>query len=129
METSSRNSEVIHAGIYYPQGSFKARLCVSGKAALYDYCRERDIAHRRTGKLIVAAKDSEREILDRYLLAAERNGVCDLRPLSAADMRVLEPEVACAAALLSPSTGIIDSHALMFHFLTDLENNGGVLVL
>ncbi|MBI2314167.1 MAG: NAD(P)/FAD-dependent oxidoreductase [Betaproteobacteria bacterium] len=128
METSSRNSEVIHAGIYYPAGGLKARLCVAGKEMLYAYCAERGIAHRRLGKLIVATGDEELPILARYRASAAANGVHDLQPLSDEDAQQLEPEVRCAGALLSPSTGIIDSHALMLALQGDAEREGASVV-
>src|SRR5580765_3608830 len=113
--TSSRNSEVIHAGIYYPAGSLKARLCVAGRRALYDYCAERGVAHRRTGKLIVATTEAEVPGLEAYAAKGAANGVDDLRVLDAAEARALETrvELHCTRALLSPSTGIVDSHGLM----------------
>jgi L-2-hydroxyglutarate oxidase LhgO len=125
--TSSRNSEVIHAGIYYAPGSLKARLCVSGREQLYRYCRERDVAHRNCGKLIVATDEAETGALGKYVETARRNGVANLRPLAPAEVAELEPEVRCAAALWSPSTGIVDSHEFMQALLADLEGMGGVL--
>lgn len=127
--TSSRNSEVIHAGIYYPAGSLKARLCVSGKQALYRYCVERGVAHRQTGKIIVAVTDDEISTLQQYEIQARANGVTDLRWLEAAELRDLEPEVAAVRGLLSPSTGIIDSHELMIALQGDIEANGGSIVV
>src|SRR3984885_13519528 len=111
--TSSRNSEVIHAGIYYRAGSLMARMCVSGKQALYRYCRDQGIAHRNCGKLIVATTPKESEKLQSIRAHAEANGVADLQVLTGEAARVLEPALHCEAALLSPSTGIIDSHAYM----------------
>ncbi|MPM42226.1 L-2-hydroxyglutarate oxidase LhgO [bioreactor metagenome] len=128
-ETSSRNSEVIHAGIYYPQGSLKARLCVEGKRLLYAYCEERGIAHQRCGKLIVATSESQRAQLDSITQHASANGVDDLQLLSGDEARALEPALHCVAALLSPSTGIVDSHGLMLSLLGDVENHGGALAL
>ena len=128
-ETSSRNSEVIHAGIYYPQGSLKARLCVQGKAMLYDYCGARGVPYRRCGKLIVATAPEQLAQLDGIKQRAAINGVDDLQWLSRDEARALEPELECVAALLSPSTGIVDSHALMLTLLGDLENAGGLLAL
>ncbi len=128
-ETSSRNSEVIHAGIYYPAGSLKARLCVEGKARLYAYCGERGIAHRRCGKLIVATSASQRDALPAIRERARANGVEDLRLLSREEARALEPALECLAALESPSTGIIDSHALMLSLQGDLEHEGGLVAL
>lgn len=126
---SSRNSEVIHAGIYYPAGSLKARLCVHGRALLYRYCQERAVAHRRCGKLIVASRDAELPHLDRIAAHARANGADDLQRLDAASALALEPALACAGALLSPSTGIVDSHALMTSLLGDAENAGALLAL
>jgi L-2-hydroxyglutarate oxidase LhgO len=122
--TSSRNSEVIHAGIYYPAGSLMARMCVSGKQALYAYCREHGIPHRNCGKLIVATSPTESARLQTIKAHAEANGVCDLQPLSAEAARALEPALSCDAALLSPSTGIIDSHAYMLALRGDAEAAG-----
>lgn len=126
-ETSSRNSEVIHAGIYYAEGSLKARLCVAGRDRLYRFCAERGIAHARCGKLIVAAAETEEPELARIAAAAASNGVGDLRRLNAAALRGLEPELRGTAALLSPSTGIVDSHALMLACQGDLEDRGGMI--
>ena len=127
--TSSRNSEVIHAGIYYPAGSLKARLCVQGKAMLYAYCAERGVAHQRLGKLIVATSPEQVAQLAGIQAKAVANGVQDLRQISASEARALEPALRCDAALLSPSTGIVDSHGLMLALLGDMENAGGLLAL
>jgi L-2-hydroxyglutarate oxidase LhgO len=127
--TSARNSEVIHAGIYYPKGSLKAELCVEGRERLYAFCAERGVPHRRCGKLIVAADESQFADLDKVEQAALGNGVDDLIRLTGEEARALEPEVACAAALLSPSTGIVDSHAYMLALLGEAEANGAMLVL
>jgi len=121
-ETSSRNSEVIHAGIYYPAGSLMARHCVAGKQALYAYCRERGVPNANCGKLIVATDAPEAERLESIRLRAAANGVDDLRHLSAAEARSLEPALDCTAALLSPSTGILDSHAFMLALQGDAEH-------
>ena len=126
---SSRNSEVIHAGIYYPAGSLKARLCVAGNRALYDYCAAHGVAHRRCGKLIVATDGDQVEDLQRLRARAEANGVLDLRWLSAEAAEELEPKLHCQAALLSPSTGIIDSHGLMRALCLEAESHGASLVL
>ena len=126
--TSSRNSEVIHAGIYYPEGSLKARLCVAGRDRLYAYCEERGVPHRRTGKIIFAAEPEENGQLDTIMARAQANGVTDLRPLSPAEVAELEPDLRCAAALLSPSTGIIDAHGLMLALQGELEDRGGQVV-
>jgi L-2-hydroxyglutarate oxidase LhgO len=128
-ETSSRNSEVIHAGIYYPKGSLKARFCVLGKEMLYAYCAARGVPHRRLGKLIVACKDEELAVIDGVKAKAAANGVGDLVRLDGAEARALEPALACVGACLSPSTGIIDSHALMLAYQADLEAAGGIVVL
>lgn len=112
-ETSSRNSEVIHAGIYYPPGSLMARLCVPGRRMLYAYCEAHGVRVRRCGKLIVATAPAEEARLGGILARAESNGVEDIQPLSAAAAMALEPELRCTAALLSPSTGILDAHGYM----------------
>ena len=127
--TSSRNSEVIHAGIYYPQGSLKARLCVEGKRLLYDYAGQRGLPHRRCGKLIVATTHAQVEQLGAIAAKASANGVDDLVLLTREQARALEPQLECVAALHSPSTGIVDSHALMLSLQGDLEHAGGVLAL
>ena len=127
--TSSRNSEVIHAGIYYPQGSLKARLCVEGKQALYDYAAERGLPHQRCGKLIVATSPEQVGQLEVIRAKAAANGVDDLVLLTAQQAIAMEPQLHCVAALHSPSTGIVDSHALMLSLLGDLENAGGMLAL
>lgn len=126
---SSRNSEVIHAGIYYPAGSLKARLCVEGKEMLYAYCAARGVAHRRLGKLIVASDEAEVPVLDEIRAKAAANGVDDMEMLSGAAARSLEPALRVAGALLSPSTGIVDSHALMLALQGDIENAGGGVVV
>lgn len=128
-EISSRNSEVIHAGIYYPSGSLKARLCVAGKEKLYAYCGERGIAHRRCGKLIVATTAGQRDALASIRERARTNGVDALRLIGRDEARSLEPELECLAALESPSTGIIDSHGLMLSLQGDLEHRGGLVAL
>ena len=127
-EISSRNSEVIHAGIYYPTGSLKARLCVRGKALLYAYCAQRHVAHRRCGKLIVAVNDDQVEQLQGYKAQAAANAVTDLEWVSASELKRLEPAVAGHRALWSPSTGIIDSHGYMLALQGDLEAAGGTVV-
>jgi L-2-hydroxyglutarate oxidase LhgO len=127
--TSSRNSEVIHAGIYYPTGSLKATLCVQGRAQLYAYCQEHGVPHQRLGKVIVATTEAERPTLAKYLHAARANGVLDLEELDQARLRELEPQVRCVCGLLSPSTGIIDTHAFMLSLQGDLEANNGFLAL
>ncbi|MFM1988530.1 MAG: hypothetical protein RJA99_1487 [Pseudomonadota bacterium] len=127
-QTSSRNSEVIHAGIYYPQGSLKARLCVRGKRMLYAYCAARGVAHRRLGKVLVAAEASEIPVLEGYARKAAANGV-PLEPLSAADVARLEPAVRAVAGLWSETTGIVDSHGLMLALVGDAEASGATLAL
>ncbi len=127
--TSSRNSEVIHAGIYYPRDSLKARLCVAGRQALYHFCRDRGVPHKRLGKLIVAGHEDEFQGLERLRQSALGNGVDDLVFLPADEARALEPELACAGALLSPSTGIIDAHALMLALQAEAEAGGAVIAL
>lgn len=128
-ETSSRNSEVIHAGIYYPVGSLKARLCVAGRQLLYRYCEAKGIRHRRIGKLIVASSDAEIPILEKYLAQARANGVDDLAWVEHSEASELEPHVRCVRALHSPSTGIIDSHEYLLALQGDLEAMGGQVVL
>jgi L-2-hydroxyglutarate oxidase LhgO len=130
--TSSRNSEVIHAGIYYPQGSLKAKLCVAGRKWLYAYCQERHIPHKQCGKLIVATSASQVAQLASIQAKADANGVLgvdQLSLLSATQAQAMEPALQCEAALWSPGTGIIDSHALMLSYLGDFENAGGMLAL
>jgi L-2-hydroxyglutarate oxidase LhgO len=126
--TSSRNSEVIHAGLYYPKGSLKACLCVSGKRLLYDYCAGHGVPHSNIGKIVVAVTEDEIATLKSYLEKAEGNGVRDLLWLSREQLRELEPAVECVAGFLSPSTGIIDSHALMLAYQGDAENSGASVV-
>src|ERR1700749_2439552 len=122
--TSSRNSEVIHAGIYYKAGSLMARMGVAGKHALYRYCSDHGVPHRNCGKLIVATTPSETEKLASIRAHAEANGVADLQTLSGEAARAMEPSLSCEAALLSPSTGIIDSHAYMLALRGNAENAG-----
>ena len=126
--TSARNSEVIHAGIYYPPGSLKAQLCVEGKHLLYEYCRERGIPHKRLGKLIVAATPEQTLRLGAIAEHAHRNGVDDLYQITGREARELEPALQCDAALVSPSTGIVDSHGLMLSLQGDAENAGAQCV-
>ncbi len=128
-ETSARNSEVIHAGIYYPAGSLKARLCVEGRRRLYPYCEMRGIAHRRCGKLIVATNPHQIAQLEGIERHARANGVEELRVLSGEQARRLEPALRCEAALLSPATGIIDSHGLMLSLLGEAQDHGAMLAL
>jgi L-2-hydroxyglutarate oxidase LhgO len=126
-ETSSRNSGVIHSGIYYPTGSAKARLCVRGRDLLYAYCVEKGIAHQRCGKIIVA-QESEVSKLEQLAQRAAANGVTDLAALDERQVHDLEPHIRCAAGLLCPSTGIIDVHEFMTALHGDLESAGGSLV-
>jgi L-2-hydroxyglutarate oxidase LhgO len=128
METSSRNSEVIHAGLYYKAGSLKANLCVRGKQMLYQYCSERNIRHRRLGKLIVATTSGQTETLSRYQQQAWSNGVKDLQRIKSDQLAELEPDVQGFEALWSPSTGIIDSHSYMLSLHGDINNAGGIVV-
>ncbi len=128
-ETSSRNSEVIHAGIYYPPGSLRAQLCVAGKELLYRFCADNGVTHQRCGKLLVATQADEIPKLESIAATAAKNGVLDLQRLTADDVRTLEPEVACVAAYLSPSTGVIDSHGLMQALEGHIDANGGAVVL
>ena len=126
-ETSARNSEVIHAGIYYPPGSLKARLCVAGKERLYAYCDARGVPVNRTGKLIVAARAGDRDTLQSLAARGYANGVHDLRLLARDEARGLEPALECHSALLSPSTGIVDTHQLMLSLTGEFEGLGGLL--
>lgn len=126
---SSRNSEVIHAGLYYPRGSLKARLCVAGRELLYAFCASHGVPHRRCGKLVVATAPAQVAGLAQLAERARANGVHDLRQLSGAEARAMEPALRCDAALLSPSSGIIDSHGLMLALQGDLEAAGGALAL
>lgn len=126
-ETSSRNSEVIHAGIYYPEKSRKADLCVRGKAMLYEYCKAKDIPHERCGKIIVAANAQQIETVRDYIGKASANGVHDLFWMTADEVNALEPEVRTAGGVMSPSTGIIDSHAYMLSLQGELESAGGMV--
>ena len=127
--TSSRNSEVIHAGLYYPTGSLKARLCVVGRQQLYGYCESRGVEYRRCGKLLVATAEAQRAKLMQVEAQARSNGVGDLRHLDVSELRRIEPALVAVAGLLSPSTGIIDSHGLMLALQGDMESAGGALAL
>ncbi|HEY8068772.1 MAG TPA: NAD(P)/FAD-dependent oxidoreductase [Burkholderiales bacterium] len=127
--TSSRNSEVIHAGIYYPKGSLKARACVEGRKRLYAYCDEHGVPYRRSGKLIVATHEGQVAELKGIRKRAHENGVADVAEIPAAEAMRMEPALRCVAALHSPSTGIIDSHALMLAYLGDAEAAGAMLAL
>lgn len=128
-QTSARNSEVIHGGMYYPTGSLKANLCVRGRELLYAYCAERGIAHQRCGKLIVATHGNQIPKLQALAQQGKANGINDLVLMEAQAAQALEPALRCVAALHSPSTGIVDSHALMLSLLGDVEQSGGVLAL
>lgn len=128
-QTSSRNSEVIHAGLYYAPGSLKARLCVQGRHALYAYCDAHGVSYRRCGKLIVATAAEQFAALDRIEARGRANGVDDLRRLSAQEATTLEPALTCVAALLSPSTGIIDSHGLMLALQGEAQERGAMVAL
>jgi L-2-hydroxyglutarate oxidase LhgO len=127
--TSSRNSEVIHAGLYYPPGSSKAKLCVRGRELLYDYCATHGVAHRRCGKLVVATAASQLPALRALRERAEACGVHDLQWLDGREAQALEPALRCTAALLSPSTGIVDSHGLMLSLQGEAEAHGAMLAL
>ena len=127
MQTSSRNSEVIHAGIYYPEGSMKARFCADGRRRLYDYCDSHRIPHRRRGKLIVATSGDELQALEGIRRAAHANGVGDVHYVAAGQLRREQPELVCVEALRSPSTGIIDSHQYMLSLLGDAQEAGAMI--
>ncbi len=128
-ETSARNSEVIHAGLYYPAGSFKARFCVAGKHLLYRYCEEKGVPHRRCGKVLVAVSEAQNAKLEAIRRSSHANGVTDVERLTAEQVARLEPAVRAAAGLWSPSTGIVDSHALMLALRGDLEQAGGAVAV
>ncbi len=128
-EVSSRNSEVIHAGLYYPPGSRRAKWCVEGKAKLYQFCTENGVAYARCEKLLVATSEDQLHKLDAIAGTAKANGVGDLVRLTAAEAKKLEPAVACVAALLSPSTGIVDSHGFMLALQGHAESNGAQTIL
>lgn len=127
--TSSRNSEVIHAGIYYPQDWLKTRLCIAGRRKLYQYCESRGVPHQQLGKLILATTEAERPDLDQRLLQARANGLTSVRPVGPQEIEELEPAVEAVAGLLSPESGIIDSHQFMLSLQGDLEEAGGVVAL
>lgn len=128
-QTSARNSEVIHAGIYYPPGSLKARVCVAGRSKLYRYLRERGLPHKACGKLIVATSEAQKPALETIMARAKASGVDTLRWLSGTEAKAMEPEVRCEIALISPETGVVDSHALMLSLLGECEAAGGSLAL
>ena len=125
--SSARNSEVIHAGIYYPKGSLKARLCVEGNRLLYEYCRSHQVATQPYGKLIVAADHAQINDLQAILYKAQNNGVPEIKMISGEEARALEPNLSCSAALLSSSTGIVDSHGYMLSLLGGFEDAGGMI--
>jgi len=127
-ETSSRSSEVIHAGIYYTKGSLKARLCLEGKNLLYDYCLKYDVPFKKCGKLIVATSEEEIKVIEGILTTAKENGVDDMTVLEKDQIAEMEPNVFAIKALYSPSTGIIDSHSLMKQYETNSVNNGSQIV-
>mmetsp|Transcript_11758 Transcript_11758/g.35268 ORF Transcript_11758/g.35268 Transcript_11758/m.35268 type:complete len:257 (-) Transcript_11758:1025-1795(-) len=127
-ETSSRNSEIVHGGLYYEPGSLKAKLCVAGRHLLYDYCSQRGITAHKLGKLLVATSDDQVEQLQSIKETAHQNGVKDLRWVSVAEAHSLEPAVHCVAALLSPSTGVVDSKALMRALQADAEQHGATFL-
>lgn len=126
-EISSRSSEVIHAGIYYPKNSLKAQMCVKGRHLMYEYCSQREIPHRRLGKLLVATTEAQIPALQKLQTNAALNGVDDLKWLTSEQVEALEPNISCVSAVLSPSTGIIDSHSLMASLLDDFESAGGTV--
>jgi L-2-hydroxyglutarate oxidase LhgO len=128
LETSARNSEVIHAGIYYAKRSLKAQLCVQGRGLLYDFCQSHGVGHKRLGKLIIASHAGQEAQLAAIVKAATDNGVDDLKPLSKAQIAALEPDLSGTQGLFSPSTGIIDSHQYMLALLGDAESAGASLV-
>lgn len=125
--TSSRNSEVIHAGIYYAAGSAKALHCVRGKHMLYDYCESRNVPHKRLGKIIVATEPEQVATLEGIVEKARANGVDDLTHLDHSELHRMEPALRGEAGLLSPSTGIIDSHGLMLSLQGEIEDHGGMI--
>ncbi|MEK8061060.1 NAD(P)/FAD-dependent oxidoreductase, partial [Burkholderia contaminans] len=127
--SSSRNSEVIHAGLYYPRGSLKATSCVHGRDLLYEFCETHHVPHRRAGKLLVATSAAQVKQLRAIAARAAENGVLDLMPLTRAEAQTLEPALECVEALFSPSTGIVDSHQLMLALLGDAERDGAVCAL
>jgi len=127
-ETSSRNSEVIHAGIYYPANSLKSKLCVEGKRLLYDYCKRYEVPFNKCGKLIVATSEDEIPVIENIRQNALKNGVNDLEMFDRDRIAEIEPEIFALKALFSPSTGIVDSHALMKQYETNMINNGGQIV-
>ncbi|MEE2746566.1 MAG: NAD(P)/FAD-dependent oxidoreductase, partial [Pseudomonadota bacterium] len=124
---SSRNSEVLHAGIYYPKDSLKAKLCVQGKNLIYNYCKQNSVSYNQCGKLIIATAPKQISELESIENKAVENGVLDLRWINSTELQKIEPEIRGVAALFSPSTGLIDTHALMLSFQSELEEYGGVV--
>jgi len=124
-ETSSRNSEVIHAGIYYPRDSLKAKTCIEGRGLLYEYCRKNNIGHKRIGKLIAITNNNERESLEKLFKNGLESGVEDLKIISEEEIKNIEPNINAKAAIFSPSTGIVDSHSLMKKLLSEFKVEGG----
>jgi L-2-hydroxyglutarate oxidase LhgO len=125
--SSARNSEVIHAGIYYPKGSLKAKLCVAGNRLLYEYCRSHQVATQPYGKLIVASDETQIDDLQAILFKAQNNGVPQIKMISGDEAKALEPNLKCSAAILSSSTGIVDSHGYMLSLLGGFEDAGGMI--
>ena len=125
--SSARNSEVIHAGIYYPKDSLKAKLCVAGNRLLYEYCRSHQVATQPYGKLIVASDETQVDALQAILYKAQNNGVPEIKMLSGVEAKALEPNLKCSAAILSSSTGIVDSHGYMLSLLGGFEDAGGMI--
>jgi len=125
--TSSRNSEVIHAGMYYPTGSLRHRMCVEGRRKLYDYLVARGVPHQKRGKLIVATSDSETKKIEAIYATGLRNDVENLELISGAEAMAWEPNLSCTAALWSPETGIVDSHSYMLALQGEIEDNGGMI--
>ena len=127
-ETSSRNSEVVHSGIYYPEGSLKALLCIEGKELLYNYCVQKDIAFNKCGKLIISNSKQENKVLENILLGAQKNGVKDGKTIDKEEITSLEPYIRAKNALFFPSSGVIDTHGLMKQLETDAINQGSEIV-
>jgi L-2-hydroxyglutarate oxidase LhgO len=127
-ETSSRNSEVIHAGMYYPEGSLKAILCVKGNSLLYEYCQKYHIPHKKCGKLIVATSEDELPVIEDIMEKGKKNGVHDLSIIGKEQILSMEPNISAIRAVFSPSTGIVDTHSLMKQYETNTINNGGNIV-
>ena len=127
-ENSSRNSEVLHAGLYYTPGSKKANMCRTGKHMMLDYLKERNVPYNQCGKLVVASTDSEIPILHKIMKNGQQNGLTDLKLLIKEDIKVLEPSISCKAAMLSPFTGVFDSHTLMLNCVGDIEDSGSSIV-